>query len=198
MSDLIDELLADAGERMTLTVESTNSEFATIRTGRASSALLDRVMVDYYEVPTPLNQLATINAPEARLLTVQPFDISSIKLIEKAIMDSDIGLTPNNDGKLIRLSIPELNEERRVELVKIVRAIAEEGRIAIRNVRRDVMGDLRDQLPEHGLIIQRVIDGKERDGLQIDATLPCLAHFREDRPGDGRLLAEGVDMGAHR
>ena len=144
MSDLIDELLADAGERMTLTVESTNSEVATIRTGRASSALLDRVMVDYYEVPTPLNQLATINAPEARLLTVQPFDISSIKLIEKAIMDSDIGLTPNNDGKLIRLSIPELNEERRVELVKIVRAIAEEGRIAIRNVRRDVMGDLRE------------------------------------------------------
>lgn len=144
MSDLIDELLGDAAERMTLTVESTNSEFATIRTGRASSALLDRVMVDYYEVPTPLNQLATINAPEARLLTVQPFDISSIKLIEKAIMDSDIGLTPNNDGKLIRLSIPELNEERRVELVKIVRAIAEEGRIAIRNVRRDVMGDLRE------------------------------------------------------
>ena len=144
MSDLIDELLADAGERMTLTVESTNAEFATIRTGRASPALLDRVMVDYYEVPTPLKQLATINAPEARLLTVQPFDISSIKLIEKAITDSDIGLTPGNDGKLIRLSIPELNEERRAELVKVVRAIAEEGRIAIRNVRRDVMQDLRD------------------------------------------------------
>ena len=144
MSDLIDELLADAGERMKLTVESTNGEFATIRTGRASTALLDRVMVDYYDVPTPLKQLATINAPEARLLTVQPYDISSIKLIEKAIIDSDIGLTPGNDGKLIRLSIPELNEERRAELVKVVRSIAEEGRIAIRNVRRDVMGDLRE------------------------------------------------------
>ena len=144
MSDLIDELLADAGERMKLTVESTNAEFATIRTGRASTALLDRVMVDYYDVPTPLKQLATINAPEARLLTVQPYDISSIKLIEKAIIDSDIGLTPGNDGKLIRLSIPELTEERRAELVKVVRSIAEEGRIAIRNVRRDVMGDLRE------------------------------------------------------
>ena len=144
MSDLIDELLADAGERMKLTVESTNAEFAMIRTGRASTALLDRVMVDYYDVPTPLKQLATINAPEARLLTVQPYDISSIKLIEKAIIDSDIGLTPGNDGKLIRLSIPELNEERRAELVKVVRSIAEEGRIAIRNVRRDVMGDLRE------------------------------------------------------
>ena len=144
MSDLIDELLADAGERMKLTVESTNAEFATIRPGRASTALLDRVMVDYYDVPTPLKQLATINAPEARLLTVQPYDISSIKLIEKAIIDSDIGLTPGNDGKLIRLSIPELNEERRAELVKVVRSIAEEGRIAIRNVRRDVMGDLRE------------------------------------------------------
>ncbi len=144
MSELIDELLADAGERMARTVESTNAEFATIRTGRASSALLDRVMVDYYETPTPLKQLATINAPEARLLTVQPFDLSSIKLIEKAITDSDIGLTPGNDGKVIRLSIPELNEERRAELVKVVRSIAEEGRIAIRNVRRDVMSDLRE------------------------------------------------------
>ena len=143
MSDLIDELLADAGDRMTLTVESTNAEFATIRTGRASPALLDRVMVDYYDVATPLKQLATINAPEARLLTVQPFDISSIKLIEKAIIDSDIGLTPGNDGKLIRLSIPELNEERRAELVKVVRSIAEEGRIAIRNVRRDGMDALK-------------------------------------------------------
>ncbi len=144
MSELIDELLADAGERMTRTVESTNAEFATIRTGRASSALLDRVMVDYYETPTPLKQLATINAPEARLLTVQPFDLSSIKLIEKAIIESDIGLTPGNDGKIIRLSIPELNEERRAELVKVVRSIAEDGRIAIRNVRRDVMSDLRE------------------------------------------------------
>ena len=105
--------------------------------------------VDYYGAPTPLKQLATINASEARLLTVQPYDSSSIKAIEKAIMESDIGLTPNNDGKLIRLAIPELNEERRRELVKVVRGIAEEGRVAIRNIRRDVMHDLRE-LKESG------------------------------------------------
>ena len=144
MSEIIDELLADAGERMTKSVESTNVEFASVRTGRASPALLDRVVVDYYGAPTPLKQLATINAPEVRLLSVQPFDQSSIKVIEKAIMETDLGLTPSNDGKLIRLSIPELNEERRRDLVKQVRHIAEEGRIAIRNVRRDIMHDLRE------------------------------------------------------
>ena len=117
--------------------------------GRASPALLDRIVVDYYGAPTPLKQLATISAPEARLLSVQPYDGSSIKAIEKAIMESDIGLTPNNDGKLIRLAIPELNEERRKELVKVVRHIAEEGRIAVRNVRRDVMHDMRE-LPRSG------------------------------------------------
>ncbi len=101
-------------------------------------------MVDYYGAPTPLQQLATISAPEARLLTVQPYDKSSIKAIEKSIMESDIGLTPNNDGNIIRLQVPELNEERRRELVKVVRHIAEEGRVAIRNVRRDIMQDLRE------------------------------------------------------
>jgi ribosome recycling factor len=115
-----------------------------VRTGRASPALLDRIVVDYYGAPTPLKQLATISAPEARLLTVQPYDQSSIRAIERAIMESDIGLTPNNDGRLIRLGIPELNEERRRELVKVVRHIAEEGRVAIRNIRRDVMHDLRE------------------------------------------------------
>lgn len=144
MSELIDELLAEASERMKKSVESTNGEFGTVRTGRASPALLDRVAVDYYGAQTPLKQLATINAPEVRLLTVQPFDQSSIKVIEKAIMEADLGLTPSNDGKLIRLSIPELNEERRRELVKMVRHIAEEGRVAVRNVRRDVMHDMRE------------------------------------------------------
>jgi ribosome recycling factor len=144
MSEITDELLADARERMGKSVESTNSEFGSVRTGRASPALLDRIVVDYYGAPTPLRQLATISAPEARLLTVQPYDQSSIKAIERAIMESDIGLTPNNDGKIIRLTIPELNEERRRELVKVVRHIAEEGRVASRNVRRDTMHDLRE------------------------------------------------------
>jgi ribosome recycling factor len=144
MSELTDELLADARERMGKSVQSTNAEFASVRTGRASPALLDRIVVDYYGAPTPLKQLATISAPEARLLSVQPYDQSSIKAIERAIMESDIGLTPNNDGRLIRLNVPELNEERRRELVKVVRHIAEEGRVAIRNIRRDVMHDLRE------------------------------------------------------
>jgi ribosome recycling factor len=144
MSELTDELLADAKERMAKSVHSTNGEFGSVRTGRASPALLDRIVVEYYGSPTSLKQLATISAPEARLLTVQPYDQSSIKAIEKAIMESDIGLTPNNDGRLIRLAVPELNEERRRELVKVVRHIAEEGRVAIRNVRRDVMHDLRE------------------------------------------------------
>src|SRR5205823_4966093 len=144
MSDITNELIADAGDRMKKSVESTRHEFGTVRTGRASTGLLDRIVVDYYGAPTPLKQLATIHAPEARLLTVQPYDKGSIKSIEKAIMESDVGLTPNNDGQLIRLSVPELNEERRRELFKVVRTIAEEGRVAIRNIRRDVMHDLRE------------------------------------------------------
>jgi ribosome recycling factor len=141
---LIDELLQDAREHMDKSVEATRGKFGSVRTGRASPALLDRVSVDYYGSQTPLKQLATINAPEARLLTVQPYDKSSIKAIERGILESDIGLTPNNDGAIIRLQIPELTEERRKELVKVVRGIAEEGRVAIRNIRRDVMHDLRE------------------------------------------------------
>jgi ribosome recycling factor len=141
---MIEELLQDARERMTKSVESTRHEFGSVRTGRATPALLDRVSVDYYGASTPLNQLATINAPEARLLSIQPYDKSSIKAIEKAILESDIGLTPSNDGNVVRLAIPELTEERRKQLVKVVRGIAEEGRVAIRNIRRDVMHDLRE------------------------------------------------------
>ncbi|MGI9185797.1 MAG: ribosome recycling factor [Solirubrobacteraceae bacterium] len=144
MSEIIDELLADAKERMAKSVESTRHEFGSVRTGRATPALLDRIVVDYYGTATPLKQLATITTPEARLLSIQPYDKSSIKAIEKSILESDVGLTPNNDGNLIRLGIPELTEERRHQLVKVVRHIAEEGRVAIRNVRRDVMHDLRE------------------------------------------------------
>jgi ribosome recycling factor len=144
MTELTDELIADARERMGKSVESIRHEFGSVRTGRASPALLDRISVDYYGATTPLRQLATISAPEARLLTIQPYDKSSIKAIERAILESDVGLTPNNDGNLIRLGVPELTEERRRQLVKVVRHIAEEGRVAIRNIRRDVMHDLRE------------------------------------------------------
>jgi ribosome recycling factor len=141
---VIDDLLQDAREHMDKTVEATRGKFGSVRTGRASPALLDRINVDYYGTQTPLRQLATISASEARLLTVQPYDRTSIKAIERAILESDVGLTPNNDGQLIRLQIPELTEERRKQLVKVVRHLAEEGRVAIRNIRRDVMHDLRE------------------------------------------------------
>jgi ribosome recycling factor len=141
---MIDELLEDARERMAKSVEATRHEFGTVRTGRASPALVDRIMVDYYGAVTPLKQLATISAPEARLLSISPYDKASIKAIERAIQESGIGLTPSNDGNTIRLIVPELTEERRKEFVKMVRHIAEEGRVAIRNVRRDVMHDLRE------------------------------------------------------
>jgi ribosome recycling factor len=143
MSELIDELLVEAGERMTAAVQAAQNTFSSVRTGRASPSVLDRIMVDYYGAMTPVKQLATVNVPEARLITVQPYDASSIKIIEKAIMESDVGLTPSNDGRIIRLSIPELNEERRRELVKVVRGLAEDGRISVRNVRRDIMHDLK-------------------------------------------------------
>jgi ribosome recycling factor len=140
----VDELLHDAVRRMDSSIEHTRNEFNTVRTGRASAALLDRIAIDYYGTATPLKQLATINVPEPRMLTVQPFDPTSIKAIEKAIQESDLGLTPSNDGKLIRLPMPQPNEERRKELVKIVRKLAEEGRVAVRNVRRDVMHHLQE------------------------------------------------------
>jgi ribosome recycling factor len=142
--NLIEELLQDARERMVKSAEAAQHEFSTVRTGRASPALLDRIVVDYYGAPTPLNQLATISVPEARLITVQPYDKSSIKAIEKAINESDVGLNPSNDGSVIRLVVPELTEERRRDLVKVVRHLAEEGRVAIRNVRRDTMHQLRE------------------------------------------------------
>ncbi len=141
---MIDDLLQDAREHMGKSVEATRGKFGSVRTGRASPALLQRVTVDYYGTQTPLRQLATISAPEARLLTVQPYDKGSIKAIERAIMESDVGITPNNDGVLIRLQVPELTEERRRDLVKVVRHLAEEGKIALRNIRRDVMNDLRE------------------------------------------------------
>ena len=144
MAELIDELLADARERMAKSVESSRGELATVRTGRASPHLLDRIVVDNYGNPTPLKQLANVAASDARLLTVTPFDRGALGGIEKAIQESDVGLTPSNDGNLIRLAIPEMTEERRREMVKVVHGVAEEGRVAIRNVRRDVMSDLRD------------------------------------------------------
>ena len=141
---MVDALLDDAEERMGKSVESCRNELATVRTGRASPHLLDRVVVDYYGAETPLKQLANVAATDARLLTLTPFDKNAIGLIEKAIQESDLGLTPNNDGNVIRLQIPELTEDRRKELVKVVHGVAEGGKVSVRNIRRDVMHDLRE------------------------------------------------------
>jgi ribosome recycling factor len=141
---VIDDLLKDTEDRMGKSIEAIRHELATVRTGRASPHLLDRVNVDYYGTSTPLKQLASVAATEARMLTITPYDKSAIKQMEKAILESDLGLTPSNDGNVIRLTIPELTEERRKELVKVVHGIGEEGRVAVRNIRRDCMHDLRE------------------------------------------------------
>ena len=140
----IDEFLQDATQRMDKSVEATHDHFNSVRTGRASAALLDRIQIDYYGTASPLKNVATINVPEPRMLTIQPFDPGSIKAIEKAIQESDLGLQPSNDGKLVRLPVPQLTEERRKDLVKVVRHMAEEHRIAVREVRRDALKHLQE------------------------------------------------------
>lgn len=139
---MIEEVLAETGEKMDQAVEHVMSEFATVRTGRANPQILARVTVDYYGQPTPLLQLASVSVPEPRLLLVAPFDRSTINDIERAIRQSDLGLNPSNDGQVIRLAFPPLTEERRDELVKVVRHMAEEGRVAVRNLRRHAKSDV--------------------------------------------------------
>ncbi|MBI4318502.1 MAG: ribosome recycling factor [Chloroflexi bacterium] len=141
---MIDDVLKETDGKMTKAVEALKRELVTIRTGRASPGLVERVHVDYFGTPTPINQLATISAPEPRLLVIQPWDKTTIGPIEKAIMKSDLGLMPTNDGKVIRLAIPRLSEERRRELVKVVHKRAEEAKVAIRNIRRDAIDDLKE------------------------------------------------------
>jgi ribosome recycling factor len=134
---MVKDILQQSEEKMKGAITATKREFGTIRTGRANSAILDRVSIDYYGTPTKISQLANVSIPEPRMITIQPWDRSVLKDIEKAILQSDIGITPANDGQIIRLAIPALTEERRKELVKLVRKEAEEKRVAIRNIRRD-------------------------------------------------------------
>jgi ribosome recycling factor len=162
--------MSDAKRRMEGALTALANELASVRTGRASTALLDRVQVDAYGSKMPLTQLATVSAPEPRLLTVQPFDRSLFPAIERGILESDLGLTPSNDGQIIRLSIPQLTEERRKELVRLVHKMAEEARVAVRNVRRDVLNDLkkaekagevsRDDLSRAGDEVQKLTDAE--------------------------------------
>lgn len=140
---MIEDALADAKSRMSKAVEALRRELAAIRTGRANPALVDHIRVDYYGTPTPINQLASIHIPEARIIVIQPWDRQALSAIEKAIQRSDIGINPSNDGQVIRLVLPQLTEERRRDLTKLVRKRVEEGRVAVRNIRRDVADELR-------------------------------------------------------
>lgn len=142
---MVDDLFGDAERRMQKAVESLRQDIAALRTGRASSALVERITVDYYGTPTPINQVASISVPEARLLVIQPWDRKMLTDIEKAIQKSDLGINPNNDGQVIRLAIPPLNEERRRDMVKTLHKKMDEHKVAIRNVRRDAQDKLRDR-----------------------------------------------------
>jgi ribosome recycling factor len=180
---MIDEIKLDAEHRMQSAMEALDRELSGIRTGRASPALLERLNVDYYGASTPLNQLAGISAPEARLLVVQPWDRGSMAAIEKAILRSDLGLTPNNDGQVIRLAIPQLTEERRKALVKLVRQRTEDGKVAVRNVRRDALdhvhklarekqiGEDDERRAQHDIeaLTKQYVDEAERAGRQKEA-----------------------------
>ena len=148
---MINEIFVDVKDRMNKAVEHYRYEVSTIRTVRASANILDGVKVDYYGTPTPLNNIAHVTVPEGQLIVIQPFDPGSLEFIEKAIMSSDVGLTPNNDGTVIRLNIPSLTEERRKELVKLVHKIIEEGRVAVRNIRRDANDLLKKSERDHDL-----------------------------------------------
>ena len=143
VKSVIKEYMEDAERRMEKTSEALKREYSTLRAGRATPALLDKSQVEYYGAMTPLNQMANISAPESRMLVVQPWDKSAMKAIEKAILASDLGLNPNNDGSIIRIAIPQLTEERRKELVKVVKKKDEEAKVAIRNIRRELNNDIK-------------------------------------------------------
>jgi ribosome recycling factor len=156
------QVITQTKERMEKAIQAYSRELASIRAGRASAAILDKVTVDYYGAPTPVNQLASINVPEARLLVVQPYDKSSLGDIERAIIKADLGLNPSNDGTVIRISIPALTEERRKELVKVVKKSSEEAKVAIRNIRRDGNDDLK-KLEKNGEITEDELRGYTDD-----------------------------------
>jgi ribosome recycling factor len=179
---MIEEVIADAKTHMQKAIEATRREFASLRTGRASPALLEHLRVEYYQTPTPINQLATITVPEPRLLVIQPWDKSIAKEIERAILKSELGLVPNSDGVLIRIPIPTLTEERRKDLVKIARRHGEEGRVAIRNVRREAK-EMLERLEEDGDISEddarRAQDRLQHLTDDMIAQLDRLLHGKE-------------------
>jgi ribosome recycling factor len=174
--------VADCHEKMAKAIDHLKTEFAGVRTGRASSGLVDKLKIDYYGVETPLQQLAGFSTPEPRVLVISPYDKSSIKAIEKAVQSSDLGITPNNDGTVIRLVFPPLTEDRRKELVKVVKQRAEEARVAVRNVRRQARHDL-EALEKDGDLSRDELDRaeKELEGYthKVVAEIDDLLHHKE-------------------
>lgn len=169
MSELVDAVFEDTTDKMAKAVAHAQAEFASIRTGRAAPAFVEKLPVDYYGTEVPLQQIAGFSVPEARLLVIQPYDAGSIKVIEKAIQNSDLGLNPSNDGKVIRLSFPPLTAERRKEYVKMVKHMAEEGRVAVRNLRRAARHDL-EALEKDGDISADDLERAEKELEKITAT----------------------------
>lgn len=178
---MINEVMADAVDRMEKALESLRADLRSIRTGRASPALLERIMVDYYSMPTPLQQLATISVPEAQTLVIRPYSPSDLGAIEKAIAKSDLGLTPNNDGRQIRLTIPALTEERRRELTKTVSRRAEEARVAVRNIRRDAIHDLRELEKESMISEDELHRSQERIQQKTDDYIKHVDEIAQEK-----------------
>lgn len=178
---MIKETLADTDDRMNKAMDALKRDLNTIRTGRATPSLLDRIVVDYYGTPTPLNQIAGISAPEARLLVIQPWDRGTMGLIEKAILKSDVGITPSNDGQMIRLAVPPLTEERRKQLVKTVHAQVEESKIAVRNIRRDAIHQLQKLAAD-----KAISEDDERRGTQQVDDLAKRFTEEADRTGKAK------------
>ena len=184
------EVLADTGSRMEKSVEALNRELSTIRTGRASPALVENLTVDYYGVPTPLVQLASISVPEARSLMIQPWDKQTLKEVEKSILKSDLGLVPSNDGNLIRISIPTLTEERRIDLVKLVRRKVEEGYVSLRNIRRDSLETFRAMEGDKELSQ----DESRRAQNDLQQLFNVISTFTWLSYGRGQLLGKRVEV----
>ena len=180
----IKELLQQAEERMNKSIEALKHEFASIRTGRASVALLDKVMVDYYGSPSPINQVANISVPEPRMIVIAPWDKTMIGAIEKAILTSDLGLNPNNDGEAIRLAIPQLTEERRKELVKVVSKKAEDAKVAVRNIRRDANDAIKKEEKAKTITEDVSKDGQEQVQKLTDKKIKLIDELRDTKEKD--------------
>lgn len=178
---MIKEVLSDTDDRMAKTIDSLRHDLLKIRTGRASPALVEELTIDYYGMPTPLQQLAAISVPEAQQLVIRPYSAKDIGAIERAIATSDLGLTPNNDGKQIRLNFPSLTEERRRDLVKMVARRAEEARVSIRNIRRDAINDLRSFEKESMISEDELHQGQEQVQQKTDAYIKRVDEIIKDK-----------------